>query len=208
MEVFGIPPIPRRNPAQKLPILPKRGPWPSPSFRGRKTPRFPGERDAASPPRKHVPSPTTRRGRSIPAAHPSPLPASLPRRRAELTAFLTRSALNTSKAVFYRSKAKLKAYTASISSGITQKYSLWFFQGGIYMSIFDEIGDAIVFLRKRKGFTQEQLALECAISVSYLRRIEHGRANPTINELWRIAEVLEVELRNPFALPVAMGTLS
>ena len=41
-----------------------------------------------------------------------------------------------------------------------------------------------------------------------VRRIEHGRANPTINELWRIAEVLEVELRNPFALPVAMGTLS
>lgn len=75
------------------------------------------------------------------------------------------------------------------------------------MSIFDEIGETIIFLRKQRGFTQEQLALECAISVSYLRLIEHGDANPTINELWRIAEVLEVELRNPFAVPAAVGAL-
>lgn len=47
--------------------------------------------------------------------------------------------------------------------------------------------------------------LECAISVSYLRLIEHGNANPTINELWRIAEVLGVELRNPFAVSVPIG---
>jgi len=66
------------------------------------------------------------------------------------------------------------------------------------MPIHDEIGDTIVFLRKQRGYTQERLALECEISVSYLRRIEHGDANPTINELWRIARKLEVELRNPF----------
>ena len=42
------------------------------------------------------------------------------------------------------------------------------------MSIFVEIGTTIVSLRKEKGLTQEQLALECEISVSYLRRIEHG----------------------------------
>ena len=75
------------------------------------------------------------------------------------------------------------------------------------MSIFDEIGEAIIYLRKQKGFTQERLALECAISVSYLRLIEHGDANPTINELWRIAEILETELRNPFAVPTVAGVL-
>ena len=67
------------------------------------------------------------------------------------------------------------------------------------MSIFVEIGTTIVSLRKEKGLTQEQLALECEISVSYLRRIEHGEANPTIHALWRLAEVLEVELQNPLA---------
>ena len=71
------------------------------------------------------------------------------------------------------------------------------------MSIYEEIGETIVYLRKNKGLTQENLALETGISVSYLRLIEHGSANPTINELWKIAEVLDVQLRNPFAVAVA-----
>lgn len=75
------------------------------------------------------------------------------------------------------------------------------------MSIYEEIGETIVYLRKEKGLTQESLALECEISTSYLRLIEHGEANPTINELWKIAEVLEVELRNPFPVVVAAGAV-
>ena len=75
------------------------------------------------------------------------------------------------------------------------------------MSIYQEIGETIVLIRKEKGFTQESLALETEISVSYLRLIEHGRANPTINELLKIAEVLEVELRNPFAVAVTVSAV-
>ena len=67
------------------------------------------------------------------------------------------------------------------------------------MSIYEQIGKTIVYLRKDRGLTQENLALETGISVSYLRLIEQGKANPTINELWKIAEVLDVELQNPFA---------
>lgn len=66
------------------------------------------------------------------------------------------------------------------------------------MSVYAEIGKSIVSLRKQKGFTQERLALECEISTSYLRRIEHGEANPTIKELKRITDVLEVELEVQF----------
>lgn len=43
---------------------------------------------------------------------------------------------------------------------------------------FVEIGRIIVVLRERKGLTQEKLALEAEMSVTYLRRIEHGRAKP------------------------------
>ena len=71
------------------------------------------------------------------------------------------------------------------------------------MSIYKEIGETIIYLRKQKGLTQERLALECEISISYLRLIEHGKANPTINELWKIAEALEVEMRNPFVAEIA-----
>ena len=66
------------------------------------------------------------------------------------------------------------------------------------MSIYEEIGKTIIFLRKQKCLTQEMLVLECDISTSYLRLIEHGNANPTINELLKIADVLEIELQNPF----------
>ncbi len=67
------------------------------------------------------------------------------------------------------------------------------------MSIYEEIGRTIVALRKEKGLTQEQLALESEISVSYLRSMEHGTANPTIGELGKIAAVLEVKVQNPMA---------
>ena len=69
------------------------------------------------------------------------------------------------------------------------------------MTIHDEIGKTIVSARAFRNISQEQLALECEMSVSYLRRIEHGAANPTINELARIAAVLGAEYRNPICMP-------
>ena len=68
-------------------------------------------------------------------------------------------------------------------------------------AVYEEIGKTIVALRKQKNITQEELALLCRISASYLRRIEHGEANPSINELSRIAEKLQAEFRSPFAAP-------
>ena len=50
---------------------------------------------------------------------------------------------------------------------------------------FIEIGRTVVVMRERKGLTQEKLALEAEMSVTYLRRIEHGRANPTLRIGWR-----------------------
>ena len=69
------------------------------------------------------------------------------------------------------------------------------------MTIHDDIGRTIVDIRASRNLSQEQLALECEMSVSYLRRIEHGTANPTINELSRIAAVLGAEFRNPICVP-------
>ena len=69
------------------------------------------------------------------------------------------------------------------------------------MTIHDGIGRTIVDIRASRSLSQEQLALECEMSVSYLRRIEHGTANPTINELSRIATVLGAEFRNPIYVP-------
>ena len=69
------------------------------------------------------------------------------------------------------------------------------------MTIHNDIGGTIGKTRALRNISQEQPALECEMSVSYLRRIEHGTANPTVNELSRIAEALGAEFRNPIYVP-------
>ena len=69
------------------------------------------------------------------------------------------------------------------------------------MSIPQKIGQNIVSLRRQKQISQEQLALYSDMSVSYLRSIEQGTANPTINALSRLANTLE----EPFGNIVYVG---
>lgn len=69
------------------------------------------------------------------------------------------------------------------------------------MTISRAIGRNIVQIRKKKGITQERLALDSNMSVSYLRSIEHGTANPTIDALNRLA----ITLGTPFNSVVRVG---
>ena len=73
------------------------------------------------------------------------------------------------------------------------------------MPVHDDIGRTIVALRTQKVFSQEYLALECEMSLLYLRRIEHGTANPTIDMLLRIAEVLDADIINPIGVKETAG---
>lgn len=67
-------------------------------------------------------------------------------------------------------------------------------RGDDFMSIYDEIGQNITMLRKEKGLTQEQLALNADMSISHLRAIEHGKGNPSIRTLKRLSDALDVSL--------------
>lgn len=53
------------------------------------------------------------------------------------------------------------------------------------------IGRRIKELRKQSGLTQEQVANELQMSPYYLRQIEHGKANPSVNLVGRIISYLE-----------------
>lgn len=55
----------------------------------------------------------------------------------------------------------------------------------------ERIGRQIKALRKQKGHTQGELASELFISQSYLRKIEQGMANPTVNMVEKITTFLE-----------------
>lgn len=56
------------------------------------------------------------------------------------------------------------------------------------------LGENMVKLRKTMGFSQEEFANEIGMSPYYYRCIEHGKANPTIDRLQKIADGLGIEV--------------
>ncbi len=51
-------------------------------------------------------------------------------------------------------------------------------------------------LRKGIGLSQEELAFECDIDRTYISKVERGIANPSLLVLSRIAEILQVEIKD------------
>ena len=56
------------------------------------------------------------------------------------------------------------------------------------------VGSNLRRLRQAKGLTQEQLALEAGLDLTYVGGIERGRRNPSLMVMVRIAEALSVDL--------------
>ena len=55
------------------------------------------------------------------------------------------------------------------------------------------VGGNVRRLRQTAGLTQEQLAFEARIDLTYVGGIERGRRNPSLIVMVRIAEALKVE---------------
>lgn len=56
------------------------------------------------------------------------------------------------------------------------------------------VGDRIWSLRRSKGLTQKQLAEKSGVGLKLIRGIERGKADPSVEDLKRIAEALGVEI--------------
>ena len=56
------------------------------------------------------------------------------------------------------------------------------------------VGELIAKLRKKKGWTQKDLANSVNLSKSYIAAIEEGRIRPKVKALALIAKCLGVEL--------------
>jgi transcriptional regulator with XRE-family HTH domain len=63
-----------------------------------------------------------------------------------------------------------------------------------YNRIIEAIGQRIVFLRKRKGLSQVELAKKCGKKPQSLERVENGKINPSVKFLLSIALGLEISL--------------
>jgi len=62
------------------------------------------------------------------------------------------------------------------------------------MNIIKQLGMRIRYLRKEKGLSIEDLALEAGINKNYLSDLERGRRNPSLIILNRIAVALDISL--------------
>lgn len=64
--------------------------------------------------------------------------------------------------------------------------------------ITDDVGNRIRVLRKQKGLSQEKLALIAGVDRTYLAGIESGKRNATIVSLEKIANALNVTMKDFF----------
>lgn len=56
------------------------------------------------------------------------------------------------------------------------------------------LGAKVASIRKRRGLTQESLAEQIGVSPGYLRRIERGKENLTVESIGKLAASLRVGL--------------
>lgn len=66
------------------------------------------------------------------------------------------------------------------------------------LTIEEQLGLRIRYLRKEKNLSIEDLALEAEINKNYLSDLERGRRNPSINVINRLAKSLEITLSELF----------
>lgn len=66
------------------------------------------------------------------------------------------------------------------------------------MNILIQLGMRIRYIRKQKGMSQLDLALEAEVNKNYISDLERGRRNPSILVLEKIAKALDVSLENLF----------
>jgi len=66
------------------------------------------------------------------------------------------------------------------------------------MNVKEKLGNRINELRLEKSLSQEKLALKANIDRAYMHLIEKGKTNVSIELIEKIANALEVEIRELF----------
>lgn len=61
-----------------------------------------------------------------------------------------------------------------------------------------QLGMRILYLRKQKGWSQEDLALEAGINKNYICDMENGRRNPSLEIIERLAKAFGISISELF----------
>lgn len=65
-------------------------------------------------------------------------------------------------------------------------------------SVYRELGKRILVARKKRGWSQEELAAASDLDRSHIGYLEQGRRRPTVSTLFKIARALDVSLEQLF----------
>ena len=66
------------------------------------------------------------------------------------------------------------------------------------MNTLTQLGMRIRYLRKQKGMSQLDLALESDVNKNYISDLERGERNPTVKVLEKIAKAFGISLEELF----------
>ena len=66
------------------------------------------------------------------------------------------------------------------------------------MTTEKQLGMRIIYLRKQKGWSQEELAFRASIHKNYLSDLENGRRNPSLSVLSRLSDAFMITLSDLF----------
>jgi transcriptional regulator with XRE-family HTH domain len=66
------------------------------------------------------------------------------------------------------------------------------------MTLAQQLGKRIAYLRQAKGWSQLTLAIEADINRNYLSDLERGRRNPSLVILRRLADAFAIDLSTLF----------
>ena len=61
-------------------------------------------------------------------------------------------------------------------------------------TVAELLGCRIRLLRRAKGLTQKELAVKCDLHSKFIREVEKGKEDPTLEDLAKISKALEAEL--------------
>ncbi len=61
-----------------------------------------------------------------------------------------------------------------------------------------EFGKRVTYLRKKKGYSQEDLAFRTGLNKNYISDIERGTRNPTLKAVSKIAKGLNMTIEELF----------
>jgi transcriptional regulator with XRE-family HTH domain len=64
-----------------------------------------------------------------------------------------------------------------------------------------QFGDRMRELRRQLGISQEELAVRCGLHRTYVGGIERGERNPSLINIGRIADALQVRILDLFIFP-------